>query len=123
MNDVLLLIICGLFAGFVGGMFGVGGGIVIVSVLVFFMGFTQQQAQGTSTATLLFPIGALAALNYYKSGNINMKFAIIIAITFVLGAYFGSKVAIRLDQKTLKRIFSLFMIGVAFKMFWETYKN
>lgn len=122
MSQIVLLIICGIGAGVIGGMFGVGGGIVIVPVLIFFLGYSQQMAQGTSIATLLFPIGFLAAYNYHKSGYVNWKFAIIIAFTFVIGGYVGSKIAISLDQKLLKRIYAVFMLFVAIKMFTDSYK-
>ena len=123
MNPILLIIICGIGAGIVGGLFGVGGGIVIVPILVFFMGFGQQMAQGTSIATLLFPIGFLAAYNYHKSGYVNWKFAVIMALTFVVGGFIGSKIAISLDQKVLKRFYAIFMFGVALKMFIDSYRK
>ena len=122
MNEILFLLLAGLLAGFIGGMFGVGGGLIIVPVLVFMMGFSQHAAQGTSTATLLFPIGILAAYKYNESGAVNWKFAFIMAFTFIIGAYFGSKFALDLNQKILKRCFSAFLLVVSIKMFWDSLK-
>ena len=114
--DILALVIIGLAAGILSGMFGVGGGIIIVPALVFFLGMTQHQAQGTSLGLMLLPIGFLAAWNYYKTGNLNIKYGLIIAATFVVGGYFGSKLSLGIDQIILKRIFGILMIVVAIKM-------
>lgn len=114
--DILALVIIGLAAGILSGMFGVGGGIIIVPALVFFLGMTQHQAQGTSLGLMLLPIGFLAAWNYYKSGNLNIKYGLIIAATFVVGGYFGSKLSLGIDQIILKRVFGILMIVVAIKM-------
>ena len=114
--DILALVIIGLAAGILSGMFGVGGGIIIVPALVFFLGMTQHQAQGTSLGLMLLPIGFLAAWNYYNTGNLNIKYGLIIAATFVAGGYFGSKLSLGIDQIILKRIFGILMIVVAIKM-------
>ncbi len=114
--DILALIIIGIAAGVLSGMFGVGGGIIIVPALVFFLGMTQHQAQGTSLGLMLLPIGILAAWNYYKSGNLNIKYGLIIAGAFVLGGYFGSKISLSLDQVLVKRIFGFLMLAVALKL-------
>jgi uncharacterized membrane protein YfcA len=114
--DILALIIIGIAAGVLSGMFGVGGGIIIVPALVFFLGMTQHQAQGTSLGLMLLPIGILAAWNYYKTGNLNIKYGLIIAGAFVLGGYFGSKISLSLDQVLVKRIFGFLMLAVALKL-------
>lgn len=114
------LLFVGLFAGFLSGMVGVGGGIVIVPVLVYFLGLTQHQAQGTVLFMLLLPIGILGVFNYYKSGNVDIKYAFIIASTFVVGSYFGSKLAISLEQEVVKKIFGCTMLLISLKMiFWK----
>ncbi|MGH2665799.1 sulfite exporter TauE/SafE family protein [Flavobacterium sp.] len=113
------LIIIGLLAGMLSGLVGVGGGIIMVPLLVLLVGFSQHQAQGTSLAVLLAPVTAIAVFNYYKEGYINWKFAIVIAIFFVVGSYFGSKFAVNLDQKMLKKIFSIVLIIMAGKMLLE----
>lgn len=118
MNEIILLIITGLIAGMLGGLFGVGGGIVVIPALIFIFGMTQHQAQGTSTAFMLLPVGLLAFINYYKAGHINVKYATILAITFFIGSYFGSKLAINISETSLKKIFSIFIILAGIKMFF-----
>jgi uncharacterized membrane protein YfcA len=118
MNEIILLIITGLIAGMLGGMFGVGGGIVVIPALIFIFGMTQHQAQGTSTAFMLLPVGLLAFINYYKAGHINIKYALILATTFFIGSYFGSKLAIGISENSLKKIFSIFIILAGIKMFF-----
>lgn len=114
--EILILILTGLAAGILSGMFGIGGGIVIVPALVFFLGMTQHQAQGTSLGVLTLPIVALGAYNYYKTGNLDIKAALVIASAFLIGGYFGSKISLSIDHVLLKRIFGVVMIVVAVKM-------
>lgn len=113
---ILSLIVIGLLAGVLSGLVGVGGGIIMVPLLVFLVGFSQHQAQGTSLAVLVIPVTALAVYNYYQEGYINWKYAAVIAVFFVIGSYFGSKLAVGIDQKMLKKIFSIVLILVASKM-------
>lgn len=112
---VLALMVIGLLAGILSGLIGVGGGIIIVPLLVL-LGFSQHQAQGTSLAALLPPVTLLAVLNYYKEGYINWKYAIIISAVFILGGFLGSKLAISIDEKILKKIFGVILLLVAGKM-------
>jgi uncharacterized protein len=118
-TTILSLIIIGLLAGMLSGLVGVGGGIIMVPLLILFLGFSQHQAQGTSLTVLVVPVTALSVFNYYKAGYINWKYALVIAVFFVIGGYFGSKLAINIDQKTLKKIFSVVLIIVAGKMLLE----
>ncbi len=113
---IVSLIIIGLLAGILSGLVGVGGGIIMVPLLVLMVGFSQHQAQGTSLAVLVIPVTALAVFNYYKEGYINWKYALVIAIFFVVGSYFGSKLAVNLDQKMLKKIFGIVLLFMAGKM-------
>jgi len=115
-QTILLLALIGLTAGVLSGMIGIGGGIIIVPALVFLLGFSQQQAQGTSLGLLLLPVGILAVFNYYKQGFIDVKVVGIMCATFVVGGWLGSKVAISLPQETLKKIFALVLIIIAVKM-------
>jgi uncharacterized membrane protein YfcA len=115
---VLLLLCVGLLAGILSGLIGVGGGIIIVPLLVLF-GFTQHQAQGTSLAALLPPVTLLAVINYHKAGHINWKYAMIISIIFIIGGYLGSKIAISIDQKVMKKIFGIILLLVAGKLLLE----
>ena len=114
---ILILIGIGIFTGAVAGMLGIGGAVILIPALVFFLGFSQYDAQGTSVAMMLPPIGLLAAYNYYKAGHVNLYFALILAIAFMLGAYFGSKIALNLPQAVLRKIFAVLLLATAVKMF------
>jgi len=116
MNTTIILLIVGLIAGALSGMVGVGGGIVIVPFLVYFLGFSQHTAQGTTLAMFLLPIGILGVYNYYKGGFVDIKVALIIAVTFVAGSYFGSKLAISLDQTVVRKVFGIIILLVSLKM-------
>jgi len=116
---LLLLIVIGIITGFMAGMLGIGGAIIMIPALVFFLGLTQQMAQGTSLAVMLPPIGIIAAYNYYKAGQVNLTFAMILAATFLIGSYFGSKLAINIPQPVLKKIFGVLLLLVAVKMLFS----
>ncbi len=118
MNEIIILLIVGLAAGLVSGILGIGGGIIIIPMLVGFLGFTQKQAQGTSLGLLLLPIGILAVMNYYKADLINVKAVGVMAITFVVGSYLSSKFAINLPEDILKKIFAVFLLFYAIKLFF-----
>lgn len=114
--EIAVLIMIGLAAGVLSGMFGVGGGIIIVPALVFLLGMTQHAAQGTSIGLMLLPIGALAAWSYYKSGNLNIGYGLIIALSFVIGGYLGSKFSLGVSELVLKRSFGVLMLIIAVRM-------
>lgn len=107
-----LLILIGLAAGVLGGLVGVGGGIIIIPGLIFLMGMSQHMAQGTSLAVMLPPIGLFAAYNYYKAGELNLKYALIVAAAFLIGGYFGSKIALSVSVDSLRKIFGFFVIAL-----------
>jgi uncharacterized protein len=113
---LLLLIGIGIVTGAMAGMLGIGGAIIMIPALVFFMGFSQQMAQGTSLAVMLPPIGIIAAYNYFKAGQVNIKYALILAACFLVGSYFGSKLALNLPQAALKKIFGVLLLLVAARM-------
>ena len=115
LTTVLILICIGLITGMLSGLIGIGGGIIIVPMLLI-IGLTQQQAQGTSLAVMLPPIAILAVYNYHKAGQIEWKYALIISAFFIVGSYFGSKLAISIDAKILKKIFGAVLLLVAAKM-------
>jgi uncharacterized protein len=119
LTTILILIMIGLMAGVFGGMFGVGGAIVMIPAMVYFLGVDQHTAQGTSLAVMLPPIGLFAAYNYYKDGQVNIWYAVIIAITFMIGGYFGSKIALNLPEQLMKKIFAIFLILVALKLIFS----
>lgn len=116
---LLLLILTGLVTGAFAGMMGLGGGLILIPALVFVFGFTQQQANGTSLAVMLPPIGMFAAYNYYKAGQVNLKYALILAATFMIGSYFTSAWATKIPEATLRKIFSIFLFLVAIRMFFS----
>ena len=116
---LLLLAVIGIITGFMAGMLGIGGAIIMIPALVFFLGLTQQAAQGTSLAVMLPPVGIIAAYNYYKAGQVNIKFALILAAAFIIGSYFGSKLAINIPQPVLKKIFGILLLLVAAKMLFS----
>lgn len=115
-QTILLLVLVGLAAGALSGMVGVGGGIIIVPALVYILGFTQFQAQGTSLGLLLLPVGFLAVMNYYKQGYIDVKVVGVMCVAFVIGGWIGSKFVLSLPQETAKKIFAVILLLVAGKM-------
>jgi uncharacterized protein len=116
---ILILIVIGIITGIMAGMLGIGGAIIMIPALVFILGISQQSAQGTSLAVMLPPIGILAAYNYYKAGQVNIKFAIILAVFFLVGSYFGSKLALTLPQNVLKKVFGVLLLLVAIRMLFS----
>ena len=116
-STLIILLLVGFAAGILSGLVGVGGGIIIVPALVYFVGLSQHAAQGTSLALMLPPIGILAAMNYYKSGMLNVKYALIIALAFVIGGYFGSKISITyINEAMIKKVFGVIMLVAAIKL-------
>lgn len=113
---LIIVIIIGIITGITAGMLGVGGAIIMVPALIFFLGFSQHMAQGTSLAVMLPPIGFVAAYNYWKAGHVDLRIALILAVTFIIGSYFGSKFAINIPQHILKKIFGLVLLMVALRM-------
>jgi uncharacterized membrane protein YfcA len=116
---VLLLLLIGVVTGIMAGMLGIGGAVIMIPSLVFILGFSQQMAQGTSLAVMLPPIGILAAYNYWKAGQANIKFALILAAAFIIGSYFGSKLALNIPQSVLKKIFGVLLLLIAAKMLFS----
>ncbi len=113
---IIILLLIGLAAGALSGIAGVGGGIIIIPCLVYFLGFSQKMAQGTSLGILLLPVGILAVWQFYKQGYVDMRVVLLISAAFVVGSYFGSKLALSLSQETLKKFFAVFLIIIAIKM-------
>jgi uncharacterized membrane protein YfcA len=115
-TTILILVLIGLFAGMLSGFVGIGGGVVIVPALVFFLGITQHQAQGTSLFVLAMPVVILALMNYAKSNNVNWTYGAVIAATFVIGGYFGSKLSLKLSPGIVKFVFGLIMAYVSIRL-------
>lgn len=114
------LLILGVVAGILSGFVGVGGGIVVVPALVLLFHFTQKQAQGTTLAMLIPPIGILAAAAYYKAGYVDIKAAIFIALGFIVGSVLGAKYATHFSDLMVSRVFGGFLLIVAMKLIFFT---
>jgi len=118
LTTIITLIIIGLLAGILSGLVGIGGGIIMVPLFVLFLGLTQHNAQGLSLAVMLPPVTFLAVYNYHKAGggSIDWKVALIVSTLFIIGGFIGSKIALQIDQRTLKKIFGVAMLVVAIKL-------
>lgn len=121
-QTVIYLVLIGITAGVLSGFIGIGGGIIIVPGLIYLIGLTQLQAQGTSLALMLPPIGILAFMHYYKEGNVDLKLAGIVAATFIVGGYFGAKLAHKVDENLVKIIFGFIMLIIAIKLIYNGFK-
>ena len=119
---LLILLLIGLAAGMLSGLIGVGGGVLIIPGLVYFLGYSQKMAQGTSLGILLLPVGILAVLQYHKSGYVDIKAVLLVATGFILGGWLGSKVALALPQETLKKVFAVILLIISLKMLFEKKK-
>jgi uncharacterized membrane protein YfcA len=115
----LLYIIIGLGGGVLAGVFGIGGGLVIVPALIYAARMSQLTATGTSLGALLLPVGALGAWEYYRTGNLNVRAALFIAVGLFVGAFFGAKIAHALTTIHLRRAFAVFLVLVAIRI-WTT---
>ena len=122
-QTVLILVSIGLLAGILSGFVGVGGGIIIVPALMYSLGMSQYGAQGTSLFVLLLPVVILAVNNYWKAGSINWKFGIIIAVTFVIGGYIGSKLSLKISPYIVKLIFGIITAYVSFRFIMSGYNG
>jgi len=116
LNEIITLVIIGLSAGILSGLLGIGGAIIMVPALVFFFGMSQHQAQGTSLAILLFPVGFLAFWNYYKEGYVNFKIAVVVMLAFFVGGYLGSLAAVHIPARILKVVFGLFIMLMGLRL-------
>ncbi len=114
--SIITCLIIGLSVGVLSGILGLGGGIFLIPALVYFFKMTQQQAQGTSLAIMIPPVGILAAMTYYKQGHIDIKIAALIALGFVLGGYVGAKLGVNLPNIMLRKIFGVTMLLISLKM-------
>jgi uncharacterized protein len=112
----ILYILLGLIAGTASGLIGIGGGIIIVPALVFIFKLSQHQAQGTTLALMIPPIGLLAAWTYYKQGAVDLRIAVLVALGFFLGGLIGAKVAVGVSDVVLEKIFGVALLGIALKM-------
>jgi uncharacterized protein len=116
MNNPILYILLGLAAGVTSGFIGIGGGVIIIPLLVFLFGFTQQQAQGTTLALMVPPIGLLAAWIYYRQGYVNVEAAAYVCVGFFVGGLLGARFATSLSNVMLQKIFGVVLLLIALKM-------
>jgi len=119
MINILLYLLLGLSAGIFSGLIGIGGGVLIVPALVFLFKFSQHQAQGTTLALLVPPIGILAAWTYYRQGYVDLKAAAFICLGFFLGGLLGAKIATSLPNMVLKKIFGVALLLITLKMIFS----
>lgn len=122
-QTIFMLVSIGLFAGLLSGFVGVGGGIIIVPALVFLLGLTQHQAQGTSLFVLMLPVVSFAVLNYWKSGNVKWEYGLVIAMTFIVGAFLGSKLSLKISPGLVQLIFGILMAYISFRMILSGYTS
>ena len=122
-QTILILAATGLMAGILSGFVGVGGGIIIVPSLVFLLGMSQHSAQGTSLFVLCLPFVLLAIFNYWKEGQVNWKFGLIIAVTFLIGGFVGSKLSLKLSPSLVQIIFGLIMAYVSFRLLFAGFST
>ncbi|MCK9616573.1 MAG: sulfite exporter TauE/SafE family protein [Lentimicrobiaceae bacterium] len=115
-STILILLVIGLAAGVFGGMVGLGGGVIMIPAMIYFLGVDQYTAQGTSLAVMLPPVGLFAVYNYYKAGSCDLRYALIIALAFIIGGYFGSKISLNIPIATMKKIFAVALILIAVNM-------
>ncbi len=114
-----LYILTGLLAGILSGLIGIGGGVIIIPILVLIFGLSQKTAQGTTLALLVPPIGLLAAWAYYKQGYVNFPIAGFICLGFVIGGLLGAKLAVRISDPVLEKIFGIALLIIALKMIFS----
>jgi len=117
--QLIILIVVGIVAGLLSGAFGIGGAIIVIPALVFILGLSQHEAQGTSLAFMIPPVGILATWNYWKAGNVNWKIALILSLTFFIGAYFGSNISLNISDRMLRKLFGGLLILIALKMIFS----
>ncbi len=117
--NVFYSLLIGIIAGIFAGMFGIGGGTVIIPLLVLFFGMSQHMAQGTSLVALLLPVGLLATMEYYRNGNADIKLGLVIGFGLFIGGYMGAYAANRLKDPSLRKLFAVFLLFVAIKMFFK----
>lgn len=114
--SIVIFIVLGIIAGVASGLLGIGGGLVLVPALVYLFGFTQHQAQGTTLALMVPPIGILAAWTYYRHGDVNLKVAGLICLGFIVGGLLGAQWAVAIPKDMLRKTFGIFLLMIALHM-------
>lgn len=116
MINIILFIAIGAIAGILSGLFGIGGGVIIVPALIYLCGFSQLKAQGTSLAILLPPVGILAFIDYYKKGHVNLQAGLLICVFLVIGSVFGAKMSHVLPVDIIRKLFGVLMMLISIKL-------
>lgn len=114
-STFIILLFVGLAIGLFSGMFGLGGGLFLIPALVFFVGMSQRAAQGTSIAIMLLPIGLFAFLNFYKAGHVNIRYSVIIALSFMIGSFIGSSISLKIPDYNMSKIFGWILLIISLK--------
>jgi hypothetical protein len=120
-STIFVLILIGFFAGMLSGFVGIGGGVIIVPALIFFLGLSQHEAQGTSLFVLMMPVVGLAVYNYWRENSINWNYGFIIALAFVVGGFLGSKISLKMSPSVVKLVFGVIMAYVSVRMIMSGY--
>ena len=123
MINIILYLLLGLFSGALSGLIGIGGGSIIIPALIYLFGLTQHQAQGTTLALLIPPIGLLAALTYYKNGYVNLTIAVFVCLGFFIGGLAGAKCAVGLSNEMLRKVFGFVLLLIALYMIFGKESN
>ena len=122
-TTLFTLLAIGLFAGIASGFVGVGGGLILVPAMMAFLGLGQHAAQGTSLAMMLPPVGILAVLQYHKAGEVHWAYAAVLCVTFVAGAWAGSKWSLKLSEAWVKLVFGLVFLYASCRMLWTAWSH
>src|SRR5947209_8233968 len=117
--QVALLLTIGLTAGILGGLFGIGGGVIMVPALLYLLKADQLTANGTSLAAQVLPVGLLGAVEYYRHGHVEVKWALLIAVAFFIGAYFGARFSLGLPVDWMRRGYAVFLVAVGLRMLFS----
>jgi len=113
---VALTALIGLAAGVLSGLFGIGGGVIIVPLLILLLGFTAQQAAGTSLAALLLPVGLFGVLQYWQAGQVNLLNAAMLALGLLIGVYIGARLGLSLPSEVVQRAFGALLVVVGLRL-------
>jgi hypothetical protein len=116
-SAIAVSLLIGLAAGVLSGMFGIGGGVVVVPALVVVLGYGQKTATGTSLLALLLPVGALAVVSYARAGHVDVRAGLLIAAGIFTGALLGATFALGRSEATLRRLFAVVLVALAVRLF------
>ena len=116
MSQIILCLLLGLATGVFSGLVGLGGGVILIPALIFLFGLSQHQAQGTTLALMVPPIGLLAAWTYYRAGYVDLRIAAFVCVGFFVGGLFGAKLATAMSNAALQKVFAVALLLIALKM-------